>query len=443
MKKFFTLFLITAISAGTVSAQRLLTEDFNYSAGQLTDSAGGANVSGGKWTPNTGSGKFIKVVTGDLSYAGYGTNPEPGSGRILLDTTTSSAEDAFTTFDSVKENTVYCSFLQQIDYTENLFKHDTATGDYFVGLFTTTSKTNYTARLYIRKGIAANTYNLGIAAQAASSTPVGWIAQDIPAGSVHLVTIGYQFVAGTANDVARLWLDAPVSGVEPPAQASSVYLAGTEPANLARFAVRQGFSSGKGGTPKCQIDAIKISTSWVDGTLPLQLKLFNVTNRNGFAGLSWQTCNEINVKKFEIEKSTNAVNFTALASVAAKNATCATEYNYSDAKALSGTAYYRIRMIDNDGASYCSAIVSINGKVTVSVSVSPNPVANNLILSHPKAGGSAALQIVGFNGNVLVSRNIQQDAIQTAIDISSFAKGNYIAVFINGNEKQTVKFIKQ
>ncbi|HRI19651.1 MAG TPA: T9SS type A sorting domain-containing protein [Panacibacter sp.] len=442
MKKFFTFFLLTAFSAGTASAQRLLTEDFNYSAGQLTDSAGGANVSGGKWTPNTGGGKFIKVVTGDLSYAGYGTNPEPGSGRILLDSTTSSAEDAFTSFDSVKENTVYCSFLLQLDYTENLFKHDTATGDYFVGLFTTTSKTNYTARLYIRKGAAADTYNLGIAAQAASSTPVGWIAQDIPAGSVHLVTIGYQFVAGTANDVAKLWLDAPVSGVEPPAQASSVYV-GTEPGNLARFAVRQGFSSGRGGTPKCQIDAIKVSTSWVDGTLPLQLRLFSITNRNGFAGLSWQTCNEINVKKFEIEKSADAVNFAAIATVAAKNAACATAYNYSDAKVLSGTAYYRIRMVDNDGASDYSAIVSVNGKVQVNAIVSPNPVTNNLVLSHPKTGGSAALQVIGFNGNVLLSRNIQQDAVQTAIDISSLAKGNHIVVFINGNEKQTVKFIKQ
>ena len=57
MKKTFTLFLLCALGAVTVSAQRLLTEDFNYSLGQLTSAAGGANVSGGVWVTNTGNVK--------------------------------------------------------------------------------------------------------------------------------------------------------------------------------------------------------------------------------------------------------------------------------------------------------------------------------------------------------------------------------------------------
>ena len=442
MKNFFTLFLLVGFSTGTAYAQRLLTEDFNYSTGQLTDSAGGANVSGGNWTPNSGTGKFIQVAAGDLTYAGYNTNPAAGSGRILLDSTTKSAEDAFVSFDSVKENSVYCSFLLQVDYTGNLFKHDTATSDYFVGLFSTTSKSSYTARVYIRQGSAANTFNLGIAAVASGTTPVNWIANDISTGSTHLVTVAYQFIAGTANDIAKLWVDAAVSTTEPVAQASST-IVGSEPANLARFAVRQSYVSGRGGTPKCAIDAIKVSSSWSDGTLPLQLKSLSVTYNNGYAGLSWQTCNEINVQKFEIQKSLDARNFTAIADVAAKNANCATTYNYNEAKALSGIAYYRIRIMDKDGASSYSSIVSVNGKVPLSISVFPNPVVNNLVLMHPKAAANASLQVFNLNGKQLALRNIPQGAIQTGIDVSKLVNGNYIVVFTSGNEKQTLKFVKQ
>lgn len=442
MKKICTLFLLIVFSTGAASAQRLLTEDFNYIAGQLTDSAGGANVSGGNWTPNSGTGKFIQVVTGDLTYAGYVTNPAAGSGRILLDSTTKSAEDAFISFDSVKENSVYCSFLLQIDITDNLFKHDTATGEYFIGLFSTTSKSSYTARVYIRKGTVANTFNLGIAAVSAGTTPVNWIASDIAAGSTHLITVAYQFVAGTANDIAKLWVDAPVSSTEPIAQASST-IVGSEPTNLARFAVRQSYVSGKGGTPKCAIDAIKVSTSWADGTLPLQMKSLSVTYNNNYAGLSWQTCNEINVQKFEIQKSMDARNFTTIADVAAKNANCATTYTYTDAKALAGIAYYRIRMVDKDGGSSYSSIVSVNGKIPLSINVFPNPVVNNLVLMHPKAAPNASLQVFSLNGKQVALRNIPQDAIQTGIDVSKLVNGNYIVVFTNGNEKQTLKFVKQ
>ncbi|MEP7319847.1 MAG: T9SS type A sorting domain-containing protein, partial [Panacibacter sp.] len=437
MKKTFTLFLVCALAAVTVSAQRLLTEDFNYSLGQLTSAGGGANVSGGAWVTNTGTGKYLQVLSGNLTYPSYGTNPSPTSGHLLLDTTKGSAEDAYVSFDTVKTGTVYASFLVSVNLTESLIAHDSAIGDFFVSLLPGTSTSNYTGRLYIRKGAAEGTFNLGIAAQSYKNTPVSWIATDYATNTTHLVTIGYQTIDGPLNDVAKLWVNPPNVPTEPAAQASSTYASGNENSGIARFAVRQNLDQTiKGGTPKCQIDAIKISTSWADGTLPLQLKSFSVINNNGYAGLSWQTCNEINVKKFEIQKSVDARNFTAIADVEAKNATCATNYSFNDVKALSGTAYYRIRTVDNDGASSYSGVVSINGKIPVSINVYPNPVTNSLVMMHPKTTTGATIQIISLDGKMVSVTTIQQDAVQTSIDVSKLTKGNYIAVFTNGAQKQ-------
>lgn len=97
--------------AGAAQAQRLLTEDFNYTVGQLTNSAGGANVCGGKWTPNSVGAFFIQVVAGELSYTNYNTNPDGSSGKILKDSTKSSAEDAFTSFTAQTSGTVYVIFF--------------------------------------------------------------------------------------------------------------------------------------------------------------------------------------------------------------------------------------------------------------------------------------------------------------------------------------------
>lgn len=442
MRKISTLVLISVLLMNVANAQRLKTEDFNYDAGQLTDSAGGANVSNGAWIPNTGTGKFLQVATGDLSYTNYFTSPEPNSGRLLLDSTTVSAEDAFTEFTAQNSNTLYTSFLLNVAYTENLFKHDTAIGDYFVALLTSTSKSSYTARLYIRKGSTVNTFNLGIAAQSGATTPVSWVNTDLPIETTNLITIAYEFITGTANDVAKLQVNPPYTASEPAADATSVNT-GSEPGDLARFAVRQAYTSGKGCTPKCAVDAIKVSTSWSDGTLPLQLRSVSVINNNGLASLRWETCNEINVKQFEVQRSADAINFITVGTVAAKNTGCATQYVYNDTKMLTGTAFYRIKSVDKDGAFINSAIVSVTGKATLKISVFPNPVANDLVISHPQAGKNAMVQVVSISGKYLAQQKVQSNAVQTTINISALSKGTYIVVFSNNGIKQTMQFVKQ
>ncbi len=444
MRKLITLVFIGALTAGTVSAQRLKTEDFNYSVGQLTSGGSGGNVSGGNWISNSGTAKYIQVLAGSLTYPNYNTNPAPNSAHILLDSVKGSAEDIYTDFDSVTSGTLYASFLLNVAINDQLVAHDSvATANYFAAFLSGTSTSSYTARLAIRRGAAVGTYNLGISSQSYKNTAIVWAPADYALNTTNLVTIGYTFIAGDSTDICKLWVNPANVAVEPAPLASSVYNAKESKNGLARLAFRQDDDGARGSTPKAQIDAIKISTSWSDATLPLSLTSFSVVNKNGYAGLNWQTCNEINVKQFEIQKSQDARTFTVIANVPAKNAGCATTYSFTDGKALAGIAYYRIKTIDNNGASIYSGIVSINGKTTVNINVFPNPVANSLVLSHPKAGANASMQVISMDGRPVALTTIQQDAIQTSIDISKLAKGNYFVVFTNGTDKQSLKFVKQ
>lgn len=444
MKKFFTISLLSVSLSSTLFAQGIKTEDFNYAAGQLTSLNSGANVSDSMWIGFSGTGKPLQVVAGSLTYTNYLTAPLPGSNHMVMDTTKISAEDAFFGFDSLTSGTQYCSFLLSVNLPDNLTSHDSANGDYFASFLPGNNTSGYFARVCIRAGSIPGTYNLGIAAQSTTSTPVNWTGADYLLNTTQLVTIGYEIIDGPNNDIAKLWVNPPNVTTEPAAQASSVFAVGTEPTNVKRIAFRQGYSSSlKGGTPKCQVDAIKISKDWYRATLPLELKSFSVIDNNGHASLAWISCNEVNMKEYQVQRSENAVDFATVGVVAATNIFgCNLNYTFTDAKMLNGTAYYRIKMLDKDGTASYSGVVSVDGKSVNNVSVFPNPVVNSIVVKHPKAEAGATIKVVSANGKVIMITKVQTGAIQTSIEAGALAKGNYFVVFENNNKKQLFQVTK-
>lgn len=443
MKKLFTLTALVFFTAAAF-AQRLNTEDFNYAAGQLTDLNGGANVSSGAWKNSSGNAEPLQVVTGNLSYADYITNPLPGSGRLRMDTVTGSGEDAYMSFAAQNANTVYCSFLVNLSSTANLISHDSVSGDYFASFLPSTNTFSYACRLYIRNGGSANTFNLGIAAQSAANTPVDWIDKDFAINATHLVTMSYEFVTGSGNDIARLWVDYPYSAAEPAAQATSAYAGGSENANIGSLAVRQNYSStSKGGTPKADLDAFKISTAWSDVSLPVRLKSFTASLSSNQPALKWITADEVNMKEYIVERSSDAKNFTAVARITAKNSTGENNYSYTDMSVLHGTVWYRINMVDNDGKNTYSNALSLTMKDGLQIKLKTNPVHDKLIVEHSEVYSSAKILIINNSGTIVVNQLLQSGDTETSINVSNLAAGNYYIVFENGNDRIAEQFIKQ
>src|SRR5206468_3018718 len=103
MKKIFMLFCLSTLTVSVVSAQRLLTEDFNYATGPLT------TVIGGSWVHFSGETNNVQVIAGNLTYPGYVTDPSPTSGRVMLDSVEGNGEDAFIKFTRTNSGTVYYS----------------------------------------------------------------------------------------------------------------------------------------------------------------------------------------------------------------------------------------------------------------------------------------------------------------------------------------------
>ena len=434
MKKIFTLLSLSLIITAA-KAQIVMGENFDYSTGALT-TAGGANVSGGNWVTNTGTGNFLQVTAGSLSYPNYHTNPAPGSNKLSTVATGSSAEDAYRAFTSQTTGTVYGSALVQVNDLTTTLANTDANGDYVLAFLPSTSTSNYTARVMFRKGVGANTVNIGIRSH--TSAPTSWAPADYPTGQALLIIFGYEFISGATNDVAKLWVNPAYSATEPAPLATHSFVGGpAEPADITRFGVRQGTT-----TPGVDIDAIKVSTSWSAASLPLSLLSFTATLSDNKVNVNWTTANEVNVAGYEVERSVNGKDFMPISMVNAENGSSTKHYTYVDPKAVSGTSYYRLKMNDKDGSYKYSQIVPVKNSI-IGVSLYPNPVKSAVTIQHESAEKGATVSIVGMNGKQLVTVNVQAGAVQTTIEAAKLAPGAYMVIYTNNGNRQTKQFIKE
>jgi hypothetical protein len=116
--------------------------------------------------------------------------------------------------------------------------------------------------------------------------------------------------------------------------------------------------------------------------LPLHLIDFNALLYQGSTHLSWTTNLERDVKHFEIERSANGIDFEKINIVAANNSQNTSTYFDIDPKPLHGISYYRLRIVDFNGAYTYSNIVTINNAIAsfALLGIFPNPAIDHVTI---------------------------------------------------------------
>ncbi len=180
-----------------------------------------------------------------------------------------------------------------------------------------------------------------------------------------------------------------------------------------------------------------------NSALPLSLLSFNGGYTVGQVSLSWSTANEVNTKDFTIERSEDARSFVAIGKLAARSTALINKYAFSDVNPLNGISYYRLKMTDINGAVTYSKTIAINKVLAGTLSVYPNPVVNDLVVSHPKASTHATIQVLSMDGKKIATYTISTGALQTTIDAGRLASGSYLVMYENDGAKMLTRFNKQ
>lgn len=168
------------------------------------------------------------------------------------------------------------------------------------------------------------------------------------------------------------------------------------------------------------------------GPLPVTLQHFEAGKLGTSAAvLKWKTLQETRSAYFEIERSTDAVNFINIGKVAASgNSQVAIEYSFTDQHPVVGLNYYRLKQVDVDGRFIFTParLVRFDGMDAGVVKYFPNPTHGILNIELPESIRKEAKLINITNAaGVMVSQlkaaSFANQFIQ--IDFSRYAKGVY------------------
>jgi hypothetical protein len=132
------------------------------------------------------------------------------------------------------------------------------------------------------------------------------------------------------------------------------------------------------------------SSYWTVGDatspLPVELSAFTVSIIKYTIQLNWVTVTEVHNFGFEVERSTNKINWSKIAFVNGHgNSNSPKHYSYTDSKFSSGKYYYRLKQIDNEGAYKYSDIIEVEVNIPKEYALSqnyPNPFNLSTIIKY-------------------------------------------------------------
>jgi len=191
--------------------------------------------------------------------------------------------------------------------------------------------------------------------------------------------------------------------------------------------------------------------------LPLQLVSFTARKLPGTADViaEWVTASEFNVSHFELQVARGnaeyqAGRFTAIGTVSSQgNATTEQRYQFTDREiAKAGVRYYRLRIVDRDGAVKYSAVRPVVFQDEIKWQVHPNPSAGLFTLwMQASSGEEANLRVIDLGGRVIRTMHITANGfvqkIPLNLESTAIAPGYYLLDIRVGNRQEQFRLLKQ
>lgn len=167
-----------------------------------------------------------------------------------------------------------------------------------------------------------------------------------------------------------------------------------------------------------------------ESVLPIELTYFVAHQTSKGVKFEWQTASEKDNDYFNIEYSTDALNFSELATVnGAGTSTEIINYEYNYSTNATGVMYYRLRQTDYDGQSAFSDIVALSRPAehqtanasNIDIKLYPNPATDYMQI---KGDGIVSVEFVNASGRVLSAAGLQ-----ASYSISNLPQGvNYVII---------------
>lgn len=185
-------------------------------------------------------------------------------------------------------------------------------------------------------------------------------------------------------------------------------------------------------------------TKIVSTTLPLNLVSFSGYMNQNDVPLQWITENEVSTRNFDVQRSTDGIQFSTVGQVSSYNLSQRSSYYFTDrniAALNTDRIYYRLKMIDQDGRFTYSNILRFNMKAGNMLSLSPNPVRDRLEISGFRGNGTYEAVITDMTGKKVLQTMIS--AGNHTINTGTLAKGMYLLEIKTTDSREVYRFVRE
>lgn len=260
-------------------AELLVSEDFNYPAGDLKGQ--------GEWRQYTAASNpdVISVVSGKaLTYPGYQATAVGNAVQITTKNASNSANQQYAikaSESSITTGTIYASFLLKVEAVPSK-------GQAFLVAFTGPNRSgfeqyntgiSYCGSVHVAAGSTSDKFTLK--ARKNQSVATALTIGEYPIGETLLIVMGYEYVSGSTNDVVSVWVNPAVNSATPQ-DADWTCSEGGDNNNGVQGVRLSQYNTGSQLSPEAVIDALRMATSWSDlfgggGETPVDKPVISVT----------------------------------------------------------------------------------------------------------------------------------------------------------------------
>ncbi|MBS1744028.1 MAG: SGNH/GDSL hydrolase family protein [Bacteroidetes bacterium] len=173
----------------------------------------------------------------------------------------------------------------------------------------------------------------------------------------------------------------------------------------------------------------------VGGPLALRLSGFAATAQNNNVQLKWHTEQQSANTVFALQRSTDARSFETIYTQQVPEARTASDYNYTDRPSISGTVFYRLKILENNRITY-SSVVPVNLDIKIiavtGLFVQGSSLRGNLGVSKSQ---SVQMQLINSTGAVVYqsSMYVAEPGITLNLPVGNVAAGQYFLRVVTAN----------
>ncbi len=183
-----------------------------------------------------------------------------------------------------------------------------------------------------------------------------------------------------------------------------------------------------------------------DTSIGIRINTFNASKQNNDVKLNWKVACHISYARFEVQRSTDGMNFSTIYSFQADYLRCQQPFDYTDLSAA-GQIFYQIKVGDTDGRFSTEKVVKISGrKITDTEIKVVSPVTGGFLqlIVAASSNEEIRLQILNISGIIIQHLTIIPDkgVSQLEIPFDNLQSGIYILHYQTMGRDESVRFVK-